>query len=190
MKEITTFLWARKSTVGCERCPLHLMEKSAGWPLVIERWGWRGPGDLRVFPPLLPPRGCARRKTASMLPSGLLHSAAADAAPRWGREHPSDLWTPLAPELPPQSDRAQEGTGWPQRTYLSSTDHKPGHGYGAGARYRVPSRSAVAAGSSRPALSSALGGQLTRRKPEARTERRNLGSVLRPPPALGRASRR
>lgn len=35
----------------------------------------------------------------------------------------------------------------------------------------------MAAGSSRPALSSALGGQLTRRKPEARTERRNRGSL-------------
>lgn len=136
MKEITTFLWARKSTVGCERCPLHLTERSAGWSLVTERWGWRGPGDLRVFPPSPP---------ASVLPSGLPHSAAADAAPRWGTEHPSDLWTPLAPELPPQTDRAQEGAGWPQRTYLSSTDHKPGHGDGAGAWYRVPSRSAVAA---------------------------------------------
>lgn len=106
---------------------------------------------------------------------------------------PSNLGTPLAPGLPRPTKCAEAGAGWPQHTYLNSTDHKPSHGDGADALYRVRSAEQKRGGGGGQlgvAISSALGGQLTRRKPEARAGRLNLGSAVRPPPALGRASSR
>lgn len=186
--------------MGCAYYPLGLMESSAGWPLVSERWGWRGPGRPGGLPPSSHPGGVPGAKPSLCSPKSgrpghgaTPHLPTQPPAVRQGA--PSNLGTPLAPGLPPPTDCAEAGAGWPQQTYLSSTDHKPSHGDGAGALYRVRSAEEKRGGGGGggqlgPAISSALGGQLTRRKPEARAGRLNLGSAVRPPPALGRASRR
>lgn len=102
MKEYNFFVDSKKYR-GFERCPLHLTERSAGWPLVTERWGWRvqRPEGL----PALSSRAGAPLRPASL--------RCCRRSPEVGTEHLSDLWTPLAPELPPQTDRAQEGAGGP-----------------------------------------------------------------------------
>lgn len=87
----------------------------------------------------------------------------------------------------------------PRQTYLSSTDHKPGHGDGADSRYRGRSAeqergggSGRQAGSSRRPFSSVLGGQLTRRKPKARAwpgTSAQLCARRRPGPGLAQVRR-
>lgn len=132
-------------------------------------------------------------KVPSPNQGGMKESPAADAAPlSGGKELFRTSGWPLASAFPPHTDcpKRRRGSSW--RTYLSSTDHEPGHDDGADARSTesgAPSAERGGDGQQRPARSSALNSQLTRRKPEARAGCWDLGSAARRPLLLGRPSR-
>lgn len=93
-------------------------------------------------------------KVPSPNQGGMKESPAADAAPlSGGKELFRTSGWPLASAFPPHTDcpKRRRGSSW--RTYLSSTDHEPGHDDGADARRGAPraehrAQSAAATGSS------------------------------------------